>query len=135
MTSRTQTLLPPLLTLALMALIATLSLTPDTPRPGDDAFAWLVHVTPTALQKSMHIVSYGTLAAVLAWSLRPIDSTIARLAVAFVIAAGFGALMEWLQLSIPGRFSSIYDIMLNAIGAAVGLAIGQQMIRVRETRL
>ena len=131
MTARSQTLLPPLLTLALMALIAMLSLTPDAPQPGDDAFAWLVHVTPTALQKSVHIVSYAALAGALAWALRPIDSMIARLAVAFVIAAGFGALMEWLQLSVPGRFASVYDIMLNAIGALVGLAIIRTALRLR----
>jgi VanZ family protein len=117
------------LTLALMAVISTLSLTPDTPQPGDDAFAWLVHVTPKPLQKLMHIASYGVLAVSLAWALARVGHAAVRGAAVFVIASGFGALMEWLQLFVPGRFASLYDIGLDAVGALIGLACAEWLAR------
>jgi VanZ family protein len=120
-----------LLTLALMTLMAALSLAPDIPQPGDDVFAWIVHATPNLLQKSMHIASYAALSGALTWMLGGIQSTALRLATAFVVAVAFGALMEWLQVFVPGRFASIYDVALNSIGALIGLGVGLRLIRPR----
>lgn len=133
MTAAQRSLLQTLFTLALMALIATLSLTPDTPQPGDDAFAWLVHVTPKPLQKVLHVASYGALTVALVWTLGRRGGA-ARGAAAFVIATGFGALMEYLQLFVPGRFASLYDIGLDAIGALIGVACGEWLSRLRPAK-
>jgi VanZ like family len=122
------------LTLVLAAGISVLSLTPDSPYPGDSAFGWLVHATPTMLQKSMHICTYALFAASLLWTFRPIDSRVIRFATAFIVAVGFGALMEWLQIYVPGRFGSIYDVMLNAVGVFIGLAIASVRLGPRRPR-
>lgn len=108
------------LTLPYMALVVILSVTPDDPNPGDSVFGWLVHTTPSLLQKFLHVCAYATLAAAWSWTLAPLMSMRGRLIVAFATSVGFGALLEWLQTFVPGRFGSLYDILLNAMGALVG---------------
>jgi VanZ family protein len=137
MTSQVDTIprrLPAAVTLALMSIIAVLSLTPDRDNPGDSAFVWLVHVTPTTLQKLMHIACYGSLAVVWWWTLWGLSSTTRRLFAAFAIAVAFGAAMEVLQAFVPGRFGSAYDVVLNGVGALVGLAVVHALRRA-DTRM
>jgi hypothetical protein len=108
-------------TICFMALLALLSLIPGRPQPGDSAFVWLVASTPTLLQKLMHICLYGVLALLLVWTLESIQSKTYRFLICFLIAVAFGAVMEWCQTKVPGRFGSVVDLALNAIGAALGL--------------
>jgi len=46
-----------------------------------------------------------------------------RILAAFLVAAGFGALNEWHQIHLPGRYGSLADVVLNAIGAGLGLLV------------
>lgn len=99
------------------------SLLPGRPQPTDSAFIWLVAKTPTLLQKGLHIGLYGVLALLLAWTLDVIESRTYRFLVAFIIAVAFGMVMEWYQTRVPGRFGTVVDVALNAVGAALGLLI------------
>jgi VanZ family protein len=119
--------------LVLMLAIAVLSLTPDRPQPGDTVFEWLVHVTPTLTQKLLHVAIYGLFAVSLWWFLERIDRASARLLTAFAIAAGFGAAMEALQVFVPGRFGSIVDVALNAVGAVIGLGVNVAFVNAAGT--
>ena len=112
-------------TAVFMAAILGLSVVPSEPQPGDSVFIFLVAATPTLLQKTMHVCFYGTLTALWVWTLRGLPEPTARLTAAFLIAASYGALMEGLQLFIPGRFATLYDVMLNSLGAASGLLIAR----------
>ena len=72
----------------------------------------------------LHTPGYAVLALLWCRGLRVWPMTAARGAfLAFVIAFGFGLLMEWQQAAIPGRMASATDLALNAAGAlaAVGL--------------
>lgn len=106
----------------LAIVLVGLSVVPDDPQAGDTSFVWLVSVTPTLLQKTMHVVLYGTFAVLLFASQTANRRPALRLVVAAAIAVGLGAILEWIQLSVPGRFGTLIDVMLNTIGAMTGLA-------------
>ena len=109
------------LTLCFVAMLMLVSLIPGQPKPGDSAFFWLVANTPTLVQKVLHVCLYGVFALLLVWTLDGIQSRTYRFLIALVIAVAFGAVMEWCQTRVPGRFGTMYDVVLNAAGAALGL--------------
>lgn len=111
------------ITLCFMALLLVASVIPGQAQPGDSVFVWIVAKTPTLLQKSLHLLFYGALAFLLSWSFEPMQSNFQRLLAALVVTVCFGALMEWLQTSVPGRYGTILDVALNAAGALIGLVV------------
>lgn len=100
--------------------IALLSTIPGLPEPGDSALVWAAASVPSLLQKSLHLVAYAALAISAAWLFNGLKWRSPHL-LAFLYSAAFGAILEWAQLYVPGRFGSVFDIALNAIGAAAGL--------------
>ena len=113
-----------LLTILFVGLVVILSVTPGRAQPGDSIFVWLVVNTPTPLQKFMHVAIYAALALLVMWSLEAVESRTARIALTFVLTVSLGAVLEWYQTLVPGRFGTIIDALLNAIGAVAGLLIG-----------
>lgn len=108
-------------TACFMVLLLAASIIPGRAQPGDSIFVWLVAKTPTLLQKALHLCLYCVLTLLWAWTLDAIQSKLHRFAVAVCIAICFGAAMEWFQTRVPGRFGTLYDVGLNAIGALLGL--------------
>jgi len=104
-----------------MALLALVSLIPGHPKPGDSAFIWLIADIPTLMQKILHICLYGVLALLLVWTLDSIEPKAYRFLIALFIAVAFGAVMEWCQTKVPGRYGTVFDVALDAAGAALGL--------------
>lgn len=104
-----------------MALLALASLIPSRYRPGDSSVIWLVSRTPTLAQKVLHVCLYGVLAVLLAWTLDGIQPRTLQFLLSFIIAVAFGAAMEWCQTKVRGRFGTVSDVLLNAVGAATGL--------------
>jgi VanZ family protein len=113
-----------------MGVMAILSLTPGNGDSGG-GFVWLVSTTPALLQKIMHVCLYGTLAAAWLWTLEVVRPAAVRLLLAFFVALAFGVAMEWLQASVPGRFGSLFDVLLNAFGALLGLLVAFGALRLR----
>jgi VanZ family protein len=118
-----------LLTLVLYATIVMLSVASGEASPGDGVFVWAVAVTPTVVQKLLHILAYALLTASLVWTLNRIRSIASRLAAAFAIAALTGAALEWFQTMVPGRFGTLTDVVLNAGGAVFGLLFSLSLLR------
>jgi VanZ family protein len=110
-----------LITLAFVAVVVVLSITPGKDQAGDSVFVWLVVNTPTPLQKFMHFVIYAALVVLWAWTLEAIESRVLRFLLAFLLAVGLGSMLEWYQTKIPGRFGTIVDALLNVLGAIGGL--------------
>ena len=110
-----------ILAVCFMALLTLASITPDRAKSGDTEFTRLVAKTPTLLQKVLHVCLYGALVLLLAWTLDSIQSRTLRFSLSFVIAVAFGAVMEWCQTKVPGRFGTVVDVALNTVGAALGL--------------
>ena len=110
--------------LMIMGGLYVLSAIPGRTRPDDWLIVQLLAQTPPMVQKVLHVLSYGGLSWLWFWVLEPLPVRLHfRLLVAFLIAAGFGALNEWRQLHVPGRYGSLADVTLNAIGAGLGLLL------------
>ena len=105
----------------LIAVIVALSVVPGRAQPGDSVFVWLVSMTPVPLQKLMHGVAYATLTLLWMWTLEKIVSVPTQIALGFTVPVTIGAALEWYQMSVPGRFGTLKDIMINALGSIVGL--------------
>lgn len=111
-------------TIVLMVIIAVLSLVPGNPQPGDSEIVWMVSRVPPSLQNTMHVVLYACLALMWFWWLAATgrDTLPAKLSILIGIIV-FGMGLESLQLMVPGRYASLTDAGLNAIGASTGAAI------------
>lgn len=111
------------LTLAVVALVIGLSVTPGVPRADDNLFSWLYAGTPPTAQKILHIFVYGLLSFLWMWTLSGIQSTRSRVLIVLLLTLGLGVALEWYQTRVPGRFGTLVDILLNAAGAIVGILI------------
>jgi hypothetical protein len=109
------------LTLAIAALIIGLSITPGAPRPGDNVFSWLYAGTPPTAQKILHVIMYAVMAFLWMWTLAGIESSRTRLFLSLALTTGLGFGLEWYQTRVPGRFGTLIDMLLNALGAVIGL--------------
>ena len=117
-----------ILTLCFLGLLMLASLFPGRPSPGETALGSLVSKTPVHLQKAMHVFLYAVLALLLAWTLDDMQTKSVRLPICFGIAVAFGALMEWCQTRVPGRFGTQIDVLLNSAGAALGLLVAVYLL-------
>ena len=108
-------------TLAFAGALVWLSLLPALGGADDPPLNVMVAKLPALLQKIAHVVCYGVLTFLCAWTVQPAGAT--QVIAVFVGAVGFGAAMEWLQLRVPTRVGSYRDVLLNALGAAAGLLV------------
>ncbi len=109
------------MTLVMLILIVTVSVVPGQERLGNSVFVWLVSATPTSLQKLLHVLAYAVLAFLCMWTLDDIESAPIRIRAALAITIATGALLEWYQIFVPGRFGTVTDVILNAVGAFFGV--------------
>lgn len=80
-----------------------------------------------------HLVAFGVLAALLYLGLASwLPGTGLRAAVAFVMTVLYGVSDEFHQSFVPGRDASLFDVVVDGIGAAVALAIILVLIRLRQ---
>jgi len=112
-----------IVTLAFVGVIIGLSVTPGVERPDDTLFSWLYANTAPPVQKVLHVVTYAILASLWMWALAGIESLPRRIALAFVLAVVLGVALEWYQTTVPGRYGSIFDILLNTLGVVAGLVV------------
>jgi hypothetical protein len=117
-----------LIVLAYVAIIVALSIAPGVAQPDDTIFSWLVVFTAAPVQKALHFVIYAALVVLWMWTLEAIGSRAIRALLSVTIAIGLGAVLEWYQLSVPGRFGSFADVLLNSAGAIVGLVLALLLI-------
>jgi VanZ family protein len=117
-----------LITILFVGLVVILSVTPGRAQAGDSIFVWLVVNTPTLLQKSMHVAIYAGLALLLMWSLEAVESLTTRISLTFVLTVSLGAVLEWYQTLVPGRFGTIIDALLNTIGVVAGLLVASFLL-------
>ncbi len=93
--------------------------------PGDvmevaPVFRW---ATPN-WQNLLHVPTYGGLALSWWWALETRLATVrSRLIAAFTLTMLYALVDESWQLYIPGRYGSLTDLALNALGAALALWI------------
>mgnify|MGYP001550028394 CR=1 FL=1 len=112
-----------LIPLAYMLGIFALSSIPDTGRIETQAERIFLWITPE-FQNFLHIPLYGGLAGCWYWALKHwVVGTNNKIALAFTFTTIYSFIDEYHQLSVPGRFGSLTDLGLNAIGAILILGI------------
>ena len=57
------------------------------------------------------------------WTLAHVERQSVRILTALVLSIGLGVVLEWLQTLVPGRFGTLADIVLNTIGALLGVVL------------
>ena len=85
---------------------------------------WLVAVWGVVpLDKQVHAGIYGLLAGLWWWALLPrfASRRLAQLAKALALATAFGAIDELHQGFVPGRSRDAWDLLADAVGAALAL--------------
>jgi len=108
-----------LVTLGYMAGIYWLSSIPGETDPESTLLSNIILWTPPAIQNLAHIPLFGLLAMLWYRLLNSWMKNDRLLCIsAFLLATGFGILDEWHQLYVPGRYASLTDMALNALGAA-----------------
>ena len=100
------------ITIGYMAILLILSAIPGSYSPDNQ----LMPVTPL-VQNLAHMPAYGFLVLLWMFNLRTFGvSKRHAVMAAMIIATVYGLLMELLQMSMPGRFPSIMDCLLNVAG-------------------
>tara|TARA_R110002110_G_scaffold414983_1_gene647346 strand:- start:32307 stop:32717 length:411 start_codon:yes stop_codon:yes gene_type:complete len=87
--------------------------------------AWV----PPAIQNLLHIPVYAGLAVLWCWYLSSRASELWAWVLSFVVTALFGALDEYYQYHIPGRYASLTDVLFNVLGAGLGVWFFWWLIR------
>ncbi|MBK6279551.1 MAG: VanZ family protein [Gammaproteobacteria bacterium] len=112
-----------LLPLACMTAIFALSSIPDTATPETGLESALCWASPE-LQNLLHIPLFGGLAWCWHWGLRSwVKQERWRFGAALAVTLAYAVLDEIHQLGVPGRFGSLTDVVLNAVGAVLALAV------------
>ena len=112
--------------LAWMGLIFALSSRRTIPQP----FGLASELTSIA----GHFTVYAVLAILLWWAIDPLDgSPRCRFALALAGAVAYGLSDEWHQSFVPGRDASLFDIVVDGIGACCGLGVTRIPSRSRGT--
>ena len=112
-----------IVTLAFVGVIIGLSISPGIERPDDNLFSWLYANASKPVQKAMHVVCYATLACLWTWTLQGVTSLPMRLGASFLLTLGLGVALEWYQTQVPGRFGTLFDVLLNLVGTLLGLLL------------
>lgn len=106
--------LPALIWMAIIFWLSSQS-TLTNPAPGLD---------DKVLEVTGHLVEYGVLALLLYYPLRQRDMTPRTVfAVALIGAVLYGISDEWHQSFVPNRTPSVFDLLVDTIGATLALTI------------
>lgn len=82
-----------------------------------------------------HLVAFGVLAVLIAWSIGvEFDRLSRRAVVAYAITIFYGVSDEIHQSFVPGRHATVQDVVIDAIGAAASLAMMCLVARWRRER-
>lgn len=106
--------------LALTGVVALLSLLPGYPTEDDAQLLLVVATVPSPLQNAMHFVLYGLLTLFWAAALERYERPLLGAA---TLSISIGVLLEYAQLFVPGRYSSLLDIGLNTAGVLIGIVV------------
>jgi len=105
---------------SIMVTIFALSSIPSYVMPN---FAW----ADTLVKKGGHMLGYGLLALACLWGLRAerndLKGTVAAARYAWLLTALYACTDEFHQLFVAGRNASLVDVGIDALGAAIALAI------------
>lgn len=105
-----------------MAVLYGLSSLPGVPLPDQPEKYGLLRWVPPEVQNALHVPAYAVLSWAWNWALAAwLQAPAGRATVACAIASTYGVFDEWHQSFVPGRYASLTDVVLNVLGAALGI--------------
>jgi len=96
-----------------MAVLILVSIQPASKGHGSDMPRQIVN-------NILHIPAYGLLVFL---AIKSFPKLKYIYIVSFLFAVAFGAFNEYLQSFIPGRYASVWDVLLNTAGASIGMVV------------
>jgi hypothetical protein len=127
---RRPSLLAPLFyTAVILALSSVPGIVPDDAPLPYQVIAWV----PPQVQNLLHIPLYGGLSFIWCWYLVPRTRPNLALSLALLITIVTGVVDEWYQSFVPGRYGSLTDMVLNGVGAGLGV-LAFRVLRWRLSR-
>ena len=111
-----------------MALITLSSSIPGQSSPDEDSLARLLEWLPANVQNAIHVPAFAILAMLVARALVPtrLGTSAVAGALAIALTVAFGALDEWHQFYVPGRYSTATDLALDTVGALLGAYLARR---------
>ena len=85
--------------------------------------SFLLSLIPSSLQNLLHIPLYAGLTSCLLWVLAPIGQKKPIYIIVFSACLAFAVSDEAHQIYVPGRFGSLSDVVLDAVGIILGIYI------------
>jgi VanZ family protein len=116
----------------LMTLIFVQSSLPGS--PDNAAFRYVPYLAPT-LQNALHVPAYAVLQFFWLRAIHVPEKNVSRtILLGVFLTCGFGVLDELYQGIVPGRFSSIVDVLLNLIGCFLGTLVWLGTMRMKKSK-
>ncbi len=82
-----------------------------------------------------HFVAYAALAVLIAWGIgASFDRVSRRTVLAYFLTVLYGISDEIHQSFVPGRYATVEDVLIDAAGAAIGLAAMHVLARRSQER-
>ena len=92
------------------------------PGNGEAKNSFIAHINPT-IQNFLHLPEYGILSYLWLITLKNKFTYKISIILALIITVIYGIFDEFHQLFVPGRYTSLIDIILNTLGAIIGTTI------------
>lgn len=86
------------------------------------------------VRKTGHLAEYAILAALILRALRDMEDRRRAIRVAILLSIAYAASDEWHQLFVPTRQGSVWDVVIDAVGAALGASLWEAGSRRCRTR-
>lgn len=96
------------------------SLIPMDDSPNTPMF-W--SVMPPSLQNFLHVPMFIGFTYLLGSLMEDLFKKTNRIAIILIISFCMGTLLEMIQSFVPGRYPGLVDILLNLLGAVIGLLV------------
>lgn len=108
-----------------LAILTWALCSPDPAKAAQDLLP--SEMTFTA-SKSVHVFSYAFMAVLVVW----LPATPGQRLALWVLLALHGAVTEYIQTFVPGRFGSVGDVLIDLSGLCLGLALARYLLRRRS---
>lgn len=95
---------------------------------------WTSDILALVVRKTAHMTEYAVLAILVFVAVQGTSGRGRTLIEAFVLTVVYAATDEVHQLVVPGRTGKLSDVLIDATGAAIGLALAWWVSRRRDQR-
>lgn len=106
-----------------LGLMGLIFITSSIPMDNSEGYHWVPFISPN-IQNLLHIPIYAALSFLWLRALAQKKFALTTAAIlTLLISVSYGCIDEIHQNFIPGRYGGVTDVLLNAVGAIIGLVL------------